>query len=431
MGRMKLGLFLAGYGHHLASWRHPKSVEQGPVDIDHIVNISKIAERGKFDLVFLSDALYIDETAHPDLMSRLDPFTLMTIIARETSDIGLAATVSTTYSQPFHLARAFSSLDHVSGGRAAWNIVTSAVNSTAQNFNGTVNVEHGLRYEQAGEFVDVANKLWHSWEQDAFVKDKERGVFVDQSKLQPINHEGKYYKVKGPLNLERSPQGSPLLIQAGSSSAGTDLASRVADVVFTAQTSGDEAKHFNDGLRDKIEQRGRKQTDVSIMPGLFPVIGDTEEEAQANYEELQDLILPEEGLKLLSPYVGDVDLSKYDLKIPFEQVESSDGNGIKSRYELIKKEAMEQNLTLEDVMKKIAGARGHFMVVGTPEQIADTMQYWYEQGAADGFNIMPPLLPTQLELFVDKVVPILQQRGLAQTEYAAGTLKEKFGLEND
>lgn len=430
MGEMKLGLFLAGYGHHLASWRHPKSIEKGPIDIDHLVNISQLAEQGKFDLVFLSDALYIDDTAHPDLMSRLDPFTLMSIIARETSDIGLAATVSTTYSQPFHLARSFSSLDHISGGRAAWNIVTSAVNNTAQNFNGNVNVDHDLRYEQAEEFVDVANKLWKSWEPDAFKKDKVEGVFVDETKLHEVNHDGKYYKVKGPLNLEHSPQGQPLLIQAGSSPTGTDLAARVADVVFTAQTNAEEAKVFNDRLRSKLVKQGRSESDLTIMPGLFPVIGDTEAEAQANYNELQDLILPEIGLKLLSPYVGDVDLMQYDIKTPFADIDASEGNGIKSRYELIKTEAIEQNLTLEDVMKKIAGARGHYIVVGTPEKIADTMQYWYEIGAADGFNIMPPLFPTQLQLFVDKVVPILQSRGLTQTEYKAGTLREKFDLPN-
>ncbi|PTI41981.1 nitrilotriacetate monooxygenase [Staphylococcus succinus] len=428
---MKLGLFLAGYGHHVASWRHHEVSEKGPMDLEHLVNIAKKAEKGKFDLLFLADSLFVSASSHPNILSRFEPMTLLTVLARETTDIGLASTASTTYEQPFHLARRFSSLDHISHGRAAWNIVTSSINSTAENFNGTRHMEHELRYERADEFVQVANKLWKSWDEDTFRRNKDSGQFIDGEKLHTIDHEGKHFKVKGPLNIERSPQVRPLLIQAGSSPTGTNLASKVADVVFTAQSNKADAQRFYQKLQDKVIQHDRLSQQVAIMPGLFPILGETEQDAQESYQTLQDLILPEVGLKILAPYVGEIDLSAYELSTPFEDIEFDHGNGVQSRLEVILKDAREHHLTLEQVMKQVAGSRGHHIVIGTPEMVADKMQDWFEDGAADGFNIMPPLLPTQFDLFVEKVVPILQARGLVQTTYAQGTLREKFGLKND
>lgn len=428
---IKLGLFLAGYGHHVASWRHEKAIEKGPMDLNHLINIAQLAEKGLFDLVFLADSLFVSESSHPNILSRFEPFTLLSVLSTATTNIGLAATASTTYSEPFHIARQFSSLDHLSHGRAAWNIVTSSITSTAENFNGTKLMEHELRYERANEFVEVTNKLWRSWDKGALVRDKETGEFIDASKLHTIDHEGKHFKVRGPLNIERSPQGRPLLIQAGSSPTGTDLASKVADVIFTAQTQIEDAQNFYKQLKEKVSKHNRNPEEVYIMPGLFPILGDTEEEAHQNYQEIQDLILPEVGLSILAPYVGNIDLSQYDLDAKFADLDLSTGNGVQSRFEIILKEAIKDDLTLEEVYKKVAGSRGHHIFVGTPEQLADKMEEWFKSSAADGFNIMPPILPSQFELFINNVIPILQERNLYKETYSEGTLRQKLGLENE
>ncbi|MEB7768152.1 LLM class flavin-dependent oxidoreductase [Mammaliicoccus sp. FSL K6-3158] len=428
---IKLGLFLAGYGHHVASWRHENAIEKGPMDLTHLINTAQLAEKGLFDLVFLADSLFVSESSHPNILSRFEPFTLLSVLSTATTNIGLAATASTTYSEPFHIARQFSSLDHLSHGRAAWNIVTSSITSTAENFNGTKLMEHELRYERANEFVEVTNKLWRSWDKGALVRDKETGTFIDASKLHTIDHEGKHFKVRGPLNIERSPQGRPLLIQAGSSPTGTDLASKVADVIFTAQTQIEDAQNFYKQLKEKVSKQNRNPEEVYIMPGLFPILGDTEEEAHQNYQEIQDLILPEVGLSILAPYVGNIDLSQYDLDTKFADLDLSTGNGVQSRFEIILKEAIKNDLTLEEVYKKVAGSRGHHIFVGTPEQLADKMEEWFKSSAADGFNIMPPILPSQFELFINNVIPILQERNLYKETYSEGTLRQKLGLENE
>lgn len=419
---------MAGYGHHVASWRHPDVAKKGTMDLENIIENVKTAERANFDFVFISDALFVDKKTHPDLMTRYEPINLMSVISRETKDIGLIVTASTTFSQPFTLARDFSTLDHISNGRAGWNIVTSGVNDTAQNFNGTQNMEHDLRYDQAAEFVNVTHKLWHSWDNVTFTRNQSNGQFISDEEPEAINHNGHFFQVKGPLNIERSPQGHPLMIQAGSSKKGIEFASKIAEVIFTAQTDLEAAVKYADDVREKVHHERGNDQEVVIMPGIFPVIGNTEAEALANYESLQNLILPEVGLKLLSSYLGDIDLSGYDLNIPFEQINLDSGNGIQSRIEIIQEHAKKHSLTLDDVMKSVAGARGHHIIVGTPEKIADNMEEWFARGAADGFNVMPPLIPTQFNLFVEKVVPILQERGLVQKSYHTGTLREKLGL---
>lgn len=430
MKRMKLGYFLTGFGHHVASSRHPESVERGGMNLKKTIEQAKSLEQAKFDFLFVSDSLYVDKKTHPDMFTMFEPISLMSIIAMETKHLGLIITGSTTYSEPFNLSRIFSSLDHYSDGRAGWNIVTSGINDTAKNFSGVNNVDHDLRYDQANEFVEISKKLWNSWRDVDSQSVHKAGKFLKNQQPEPINYEGDFYNVKGPLNIDQSPQGYPLLVQAGSSKKGTDFASKHAEVIFTAQNDIDAAINFAQKLRRQVEEKRGPEQEVVIMPGIFPFIGETREEAQANYKELQDLIDPEMGLELLSSYLGDTDLSGYDLNTPFEDVEVDKGNNIQSRVDLIKETAKRNNSTLEDVMKHVAGARGHHIIVGTPEDVADRMEEWFKRGAADGFNIMPPLNPTQFELFVNKVVPILKERGLVQTDYNEGTLREKLGLSN-
>ncbi|WP_415363724.1 Nitrilotriacetate monooxygenase component A [Mammaliicoccus lentus] len=430
MKRMKLGYFLTGFGHHVASSRHPESVERGGMNLKKTIEQAKSLEQAKFDFLFVSDSLYVDKKTHPDMFTMFEPISLMSIIAMETKHLGLIITGSTTYSEPFNLSRIFSSLDHYSDGRAGWNIVTSGINDTAKNFSGVNNVDHDLRYDQANEFVEISKKLWNSWRDVDSQSIHKAGKFLKNQQPEPINYEGDFYNVKGPLNIDQSPQGYPLLVQAGSSKKGTDFASKHAEVIFTAQNDIDAAINFAQKLRGQVEEKRGPEQEVVIMPGIFPFIGETREEAQANYKELQDLIDPEMGLELLSSYLGDTDLSGYDLNTPFEDVEVDKGNNIQSRVDLIKETAKRNNSTLEDVMKHVAGARGHHIIVGAPEDVADRMEEWFKRGAADGFNIMPPLNPTQFELFVNKVVPILKERGLVQTDYNEGTLREKLGLSN-
>ena len=430
MKRMKLGYFLTGFGHHVASSRHPESVERGGMNLKKTIEQAKSLEQAKFDFLFVSDSLYVDKKTHPDMFTMFEPISLMSIIAMETKHLGLIITGSTTYSEPFNLSRIFSSLDHYSDGRAGWNIVTSGINDTAKNFSGVNNVDHDLRYDQANEFVEISKKLWNSWRDVDSQSIHKAGKFLKNQQPEPINYEGDFYSVKGPLNIDQSPQGYPLLVQAGSSKKGTDFASKHAEVIFTAQNDIDAAINFAQKLRRQVEEKRGPEQEVVIMPGIFPFIGETRKEAQANYKELQDLIDPEMGLELLSSYLGDTDLSGYDLNTPFEDVEVDKGNNIQSRVDLIKETAKRNNSTLEDVMKHVAGARGHHIIVGTPEDVADRMEEWFKRGAADGFNIMPPLNPTQFELFVNKVVPILKERGLVQTDYNEGTLREKLGLSN-
>ena len=430
MKRMKLGYFLTGFGHHVASSRHPESVERGGMNLKKTIEQAKSLEQAKFDFLFVSDSLYVDKKTHPDMFTMFEPISLMSIIAMETKHLGLIITGPTTYSEPFNLSRIFSSLDHYSDGRAGWNIVTSGINDTAKNFSGVNNVDHDLRYDQANEFVEISKKLWNSWRDVDSQSVHKAGKFLKNQQPEPINYEGDFYSVKGPLNIDQSPQGYPLLVQAGSSKKGTDFASKHAEVIFTAQNDIDASINFAQKLRRQVEEKRGPEQEVVIMPGIFPFIGETRKEAQANYKELQDLIDPEMGLELLSSYLGDTDLSGYDLNTPFEDVEVDKGNNIQSRVDLIKETAKRNNSTLEDVMKHVAGARGHHIIVGTPEDVADRMEEWFKRGAADGFNIMPPLNPTQFELFVNKVVPILKERGLVQTDYNEGTLREKLGLSN-
>lgn len=426
--KLKLGVFIAGTGHHVASWRHPKAVPDAAMNLDYFKQLAKKAEEGKLDLLFLADSLSINHTSHPNVLTRFEPLTLLSSIAESTSTIGLAATASTTYSEPFHIARQFASLDHLSGGRAAWNVVTSSIEETAKNFSGEEHLAHHKRYERAEEFVDVVKGLWDSWEEGALVRNQETGEFFDPSKLHELHHKGEFFSVRGPLNVSRTPQGQPVIIQAGSSEDGQKLAAKTAELIFTAQNDLAKAKEFYQSLKGKVEAAGRAREDVSIMPGIFPIIADTEEEAKAKYEELQELIVPEIGLSILQNYLGGIDLTQYPLDGPLPEIDPSMSNAVKSRFDLVMNMARKDNLTIRQLYQSVAGSRGHHIFIGTPEQLADVMETWLTEEAADGFNVMPPLLPEGLDVFVDRVVPILQERGLFKTEYTGQTLRENLGL---
>lgn len=399
------------------------------MNLDYFKELAKTAERGKLDMLFLADSLSIDSKSHPNVLTRFEPFTLLSALAQVTSKIGLTATASTTYSEPFHIARQFASLDHLSNGRAGWNVVTSSIESTALNFSGEKHLEHHLRYQRAEEFVEIVKGLWDSWEEDAFIRNKETGEFFDKEKMHELNHKGEYFSVRGPLNVSRTPQGQPVIIQAGSSGDGKALAAKTAEVIFTAQNHLESAQEFYQSIKEQAAEFGRDPEKIAIMPGIFPIIADTEEAAQAKYKELQDLIIPSVGLQILQNYLGGIDLSAYPLDGPLPKLDAEASNAVKSRFKLVQEMAERDNMTIRELYKYVAGSRGHHIFVGTPEQLADKMQEWVDTKACDGFNIMPPLLPEGIEVFVDQVVPILQERGVFRKEYEGTTLREHFGLE--
>ncbi|MFK4822114.1 LLM class flavin-dependent oxidoreductase [Ochrobactrum quorumnocens] len=421
--QMHLGLFLQGAGHHVSGWRHPDA-EAGSENFDLLRRVAKEAEDAKFDMIFLADGLTSGVDAHPSMVARFEPLTLLSALAMVTDKIGLAATASTTYGEPYHTARAFASIDHLSHGRAAWNIVTTSYARTANNFSKS-HPEHDERYAVAEEFVDVVRGLWDSWDDDAFPKDKENGVYADPNKVHVLNHAGKYYSVQGPLNIPRSPQGHPVLIQAGSSGPGQDLAARIADIVFTAQQSLAEAQGFYASLKERVAKAGREPDSVAVMPGFMPVIGDSFEGAAEKLKELNRWTDIKSAMPLLEERIGH-SLAEYDLDGPLPDLPISDQ--LRSRAELLRDLARRENLTIRDLALRVAAGRGHHIVLGTPLQIADRMQEWFEGKAADGFNVMPPYFPGGLEDFNRQVVPILQERGLFRTEYTGSTLRDHLNI---
>jgi FMN-dependent oxidoreductase (nitrilotriacetate monooxygenase family) len=427
--QLHLNAFLMGNGHHEAAWRHPRSKPEQAGTLAHFTHLAQVAERGKLDSVFFADSLAINDNIRFNSMGRFEPLTLLSALAAVTEHIGLIATVSTTYNEPFHVARKFASLDHLSNGRAGWNIVTSARDDEAHNFSRDSNLAHADRYARASEFLDVAIKLWDSWEDDAVVRDKASGIFADTDKIHALDHSGEHFSVRGPLNVPRPVQGRPLLVQAGSSKDGKDFAARYAEAVFTAQQTLEEGQAFYSDLKARIAAFGRDPDGVKILPGICAIVGSTEAEAKQFEQELTDLLNPEYGLRQLSSML-EHDLSAYPLDGPLPNIKGEDDiNGGKSRFTLVTDLAKRDNLTIRQLLARLAGGRGHRTFAGTPEQIADELEIWFTRGAADGFNVMPPLLPGGLEDFVDHVVPVLQKRGLFRTDYTGATLRDNYGLE--
>lgn len=424
-----INAFLMGVGHHEAAWRHPRTQEHRVLDVKHFQELGRIAERGKLDSVFFADGLAVGPRIKRNTLAVFEPVTLLAAIATATEHVGLIATASTTYNEPFNLARKFASLDHISAGRAGWNIVTSGNEEEAFNFGFDSIPEHARRYERAQEFVDVAVQLWDSWEDGAIVLDPEEGIFADPDKVHTIDYRSDRFQVKGPLNSPRSPQGRPLLVQAGSSESGKEFAAQYAEAVFTAQRSLEEGQEFYRDLKSRLAKYGRSADELKVLPGLVPFIADTVEEALALEQEFTDLISPDYALRQLSSLLG-VDLTEHALDAPLPPLPAeSEIEGGKSRFTLVKDLAEKENLTVRQLIGKLGGGRGHRSFAGTPEQVADELQTWFEAGAADGFNIMPPYLPGGLEVFVERVVPILQERGLFRTEYTATTLRGHYGLD--
>ncbi|MBP1137031.1 FMN-dependent oxidoreductase (nitrilotriacetate monooxygenase family) [Arthrobacter sp. PvP023] len=427
---LHLNAFLMSTGHHEASWRLPESNPRASTDIRHYRNLARIAERGTFDSIFFADSPVIFGNVGRRPAGKLEPTVLLTAIAAATEKIGLIATASTTYNEPFNLARRFASVDFVSGGRAGWNVVTTVGPDAARNFGVDDQPAHATRYERAAEFLDVAGKLWDSWDDDAVVADKEAGVWADPDKVRPIDHVGKHFRVRGPLNVPRSPQGHPLIVQAGSSEDGKGLAARYAEAVFTAQQTLEDAQGFYSDLKARTAAAGRDPEGIKILPGIVPVLAGTEAEAKELERELDELIRPEYARIELAKTLGvSPDDLPLDRQLPADLPDEDSIQGAKSRYTLIVELGRREQLTVRQLIGRLGGGRGHRTFSGTPEQVADAIQLWFENGAADGFNIMPAVLPSGLEAFVEHVVPVLRQRGLFRTEYTADTLRGHYGLE--
>ena len=424
--KLRLGTFLAGTGSNMASWRHPEAVADGAINLEYYKELTRKAEEAKLDFVFFGDGLYISEKSHPNFLNRFEPLTLLATLAAHTSHIGLAATLSTTYSEPFTIARQFASIDHISGGRAGWNIVTSPLEGSALNYSKPEHPQHDLRYRMAHEYLEITKGLWDSWEDDAFIRNKETAQFIDPDKLHRLDYQGEFYSVQGPLTISRSPQGRPVLIQAGSSEAGRDFASRHADVIFTGQPSIEEARNFYNDVKGRAAKYGRDPRQILILPGCAPIVGRTAEDAERKYQEIAGLVEIQDALNYLGRYLNDMDFSPYGLDDPFPDLGDFARNGWETATDRLKKLAKDENLTLRQMALRTTTPKNNFS--GTPEQVADTMQEWFEAGVVDGFMINCAVLPVGFNDFVDLVLPILKDRGLFRTGYEFSTLHENLGL---
>jgi FMN-dependent oxidoreductase (nitrilotriacetate monooxygenase family) len=420
---MHLGLFLLGTGSHVAGWRMPGALDNFQ-DIDALVDIARMAEQARFDLIFMGDNLYADPAAHPSYTLRFEPLTMLAALAMATTHIGLGATVATTYSDPWTTARAFASLDHISKGRAAWNAVTGANPQAAPNF-GRQHPNHAERYAVAGEYIDVVRGLWDGWEDGALVADRATGLYLDAAKLHALNHTGPHFSVMGPLNIGRTPQGRPVILQAGGSVPGQALAARSADVVFAVVQDFEEARAQYASLKALLPGQGRRAADVAVLPGVMPVIGRTDAEAREKLAQLQAFVDSSNALAMLSDRFG-VDMGRYDLDGPIPDLPVPDSYHSFAAAMLGK--ARREGMALRDLYNLVAAARGHWVLCGSAETVADTLQAWFEGGAADGFNVMPSHFPDGFSDFVEGVVPILQSRGLFRRDYAGPMLRDQLGL---
>ena len=428
--QIKLGMFLRPAGHHVAGWRHKGAWADGGLDFRKYVEMAQTAERGLFDLMFSADALtgerYDRETlSRTSYVAWIEPMSLLTALAPMTHNIGLVCTATTTYDEPYHVARRFASLDLISGGRAGWNVVTSANAAEAANFSREEHLAKHQRYRRAREFVDTARGLWDSWDDDAFLFDKAEGRFYDPERRHVLNHQGEFFNVRGPLTVSRSPQGQPVIVQAGASEDGRQLAAETAEVVFCAHQTMEAARQFYGDVKGRLVRCGRDPDHLKIMPGLGVMVGHTRQEAQDKFAELQNLIHPQVGVALLSKYIA-WDLTGYDVDGPVPVVPQD--RRAPKRSALLSDTARAEGLTIRQLYQRIAGGRGHYQVVGSPGDVVDMMEEWFSTGAADGFNVLPPFFPNSLDDFVGLVVPELQRRSLYRTAYEGATLRENLGL---
>ncbi|MEH7098257.1 LLM class flavin-dependent oxidoreductase [Neobacillus vireti] len=426
---MHLNLFLYNMGHHEVSWRYPESLSHRLMDFTYYKQLAQKAEQAKMDSIFLADRISTSPKAveHGSLIS-FEPTTLLSAIAAVTNRIGLIGTVSTSFNEPYNVARRFSSLDFLSNGRAGWNIITSGSDDEAQNFNLAGIPDHSERYRKAREFLEVTMKLWDSWEDEAILLDKVNGMFADKQKVHEIHHNGEFFNVRGPLNLPRSPQKRPVLFQAGTSEDGKDFSALYADAIFTAQQTFEDARAFYKDVKERISGNGRNPEQVKILPGISFVIGNTEKEAEERAEELAEFMNFDHSIVQLSNRMG-VDLSSISLDDPLPNLSDlKETQGHQSRTNLIIQLAQSENLTLKQLLIRLGGGRGHYTISGTPKCIADELEFWFLNGAADGFNIMPQIMNRDFNLFVDLVIPELQRRQLFRRDYSGSTLRDHYQL---
>lgn len=424
--QMRLNLFIFGCGHHKAAWRHPKSPVERLGDITYFEELARTAERGRLDAVFFADGHSAGDVADGSWWF-LEPLTALAAMSRATERIGLVSTVSSTFYTPFHAARMLASLDHISGGRIGWNVVTSMFDAEARNHGMERMPEHAQRYARAEEFVDVVLRLWDSWDDGALRYDR-TGDYADPARVRAIGHRGAHFLVDGPLNVPRPPQGHPVLFQAGASGPGRDLAARRAEAVYSVAYDLPSAQEYYRDVKARIGRAGRDPARVAIMPGLVAYVGSTEAEARARQRELDELLPTESSLRQLSLFT-EQDCMDWELDAPVPELPPlEEFTGPKGRYATILRIIAAERPTVRQLLGRLAAGGGHRTLVGTPEQIATQMTEWFEQEGADGFNLMPPALPDDFEDFVDHVIPVLQRRGLFRREYESTTLRGHLGL---
>lgn len=427
--QMSIGMNILGLGGHSAAWRLGEVPPTSTTDVDYFVNIARISERGTLDGIFLADGPVFQGNLGKGPAGKLDPIVLLTAVAAATERIGVIATASTSYNHPYNLARRIASLDHVSRGRAGWNAVTTAGDAAARNFGQDGAAFHSARYRRADEFIDVVTKLWSSWAPDAVQPDVERGIFGRPDGVTPIRHTGEFFAVEGAGTLPHTPQGRPVIVQAGASEGGKNLGARHADVIFTAQTTLEDAVGFARDMRTRAAAFGRDPASLKLMPGLSTVIGSTEEEARRRRDELDSYLGFDEQFAQISRRLG-IDARELDLDapLPWDSLPAPD-DSFRSSHGFLEAQlnlARRENLTVRELSTRIRS--GHRLAVGAPEQIADTLEEWFRAGAGDGFNIMPDAFPSGAEIFVDHVVPELRRRNVFRHEYTGSTLREHLGL---
>ncbi|MDP9522952.1 LLM class flavin-dependent oxidoreductase [Pseudomonas putida] len=424
--QIRLGAMIHGVGHGWGEWRHPEALADASVNFGFYKQQATLAEAAKFDFAFIADSLHIHARSSPHYLNRFEPLTILSALAAVTEHIGLVATVTVSYTEPFQVARQFASLDLISGGRAGWNVVTSWLSGTADNFGKAEHPPHAVRYRIAREHVDVVKGLWDSWEDDAFTRNKHSGQFFDPAKLHTLGHQGEFFKVKGPLNIQRSPQGQPLIFQAGVSEDGRNFAAQNADAIFVSPESFDGAHAYYQDLKQRAPRLGRTPDALFILPGIRPIVGRNAEEVEQRYQQAVDLVSIEDALVALGRPFNDYDFSQHDLDAPFPDLGTLGNDSHKGTSDQLKQLARDESLSLRELALRFSRPRRDF--VGTPEQVADALQHWFENGAADGF-IINSLLPDGLQYFTEHVVPLLQARGLVRREYTGTTLRSNFGLD--
>lgn len=424
---MNLGLFIFPFGHHLGAWRHPDAKENIAFDYRYLLDIVQKAEAAKLDMVFFSDTVAERQNqAMTPQATSFEPTTLLAALATATQHIGLVATMTTSYNAPYNVARRFASLNLLSQGRIGWNVVTTSYLPEAQNFNKTQHLDHGERYQRAHEFVDVVKGLWSGWQPDALTFDQQQGTFFNPEKLSVLNHQGRYFNVRGPLNISYLDYDAPVIVQAGSSGPGQALAAQHAEIVFTVQSVFSEAQSFYRSLKRQVIAAGRSADSVRILPGISFFIGDSESQAQERYQQLLELIPVNEAVAMLSDQLGGFDFSSYDLNAPLPELPPS--NAGQTRRENIIALAKRENLSIRDIALRHAVTAGHLEVVGTPTQIADRMEAWFREGACDGFNLKPPVFPADADKFYQTVLPELRRRGLFRSQYPSRSFRSNLGI---